>query len=135
VSSDESRRKIVARAGGKLVWVTGGPSAWTTEPYGKGPIGSPSADTSQRSPASVEEALAAMETRPSDSAWDYAEPTLRQVALNIEIEHAGDGYLLIYAATDGSLYPGDTWHATLDDAEQSALVHFGVQAHEWQRHP
>jgi hypothetical protein len=133
VSSDESRRNIVARVHGKTVWVTGGPSAWTTEPYGKRPIGSPSPDTMRRTPDSVEEALAATEARASDSDWNYAAPTPREVALNIEIENAGNGYLLICAAADGSLHPGDTWHATLDDAEDSALVDFGVQAHEWQR--
>jgi hypothetical protein len=83
----------------------------------------------------LEEALAAMEARAADAWWDDAEPdaTPRDVPFDIEIEEANGGYLLIYQPVDGSLYGGDTWHATQEQAEEFALDQFGVQAHEWQR--
>jgi hypothetical protein len=83
----------------------------------------------------LEEALAAMAARCSDEAWDYAEPTPRDVPLDIEIEAVDGGYSLIYGAVDDSLLSNDTWHETQDDAEESAVVNFGVQAHEWHRRP
>jgi hypothetical protein len=144
MSPDESQRNTVARVRAKMVTITGGSTRWSTNPEsGTGfvnsvhaqPLESPSSDAARSAPRSLEEALAAMEARPADAWWDYAEPTPREVPFDIEIEEEADGsYLLIYQPADGSLYGGDTWHATQDEAEEFALEQFGVQAHEWQRH-
>ena len=57
-------------------------------------------------------------------------PTL-EVALNITIEFDGSGYLLCYASDDGA-FANDTWHQTLEDAEQAAVENFGVHSDQWQ---
>ena len=56
----------------------------------------------------------------------------RDVALNITIEFDGSGYLLCYASEDGVL-ANDTWHQSLEDAEQAAVEYFGVRNDQWQR--
>jgi hypothetical protein len=67
---------------------------------------------------------------PEDATTPLPTPT-RNVAFNITIEFDGSGYLLCYASEDGTL-ANDTWHQTLDDAEQAALEDFGVRADQWQ---
>ena len=144
MSPDESRPNVVARVRGKMVAVTGISTRWRTNPEsGSGfwsstfapPLEAPSSDATRNAPGSLQEALAAMEARSADAWWDYPEPdeTPRDVPFDIEIEETDGGYLLIYQPADGSLYGGDTWHETQEDAEEFALDQFGVQAHEWQR--
>lgn len=145
MSSDESRRKIVARVRGKMVSVTGSGTYWRTNPEGRTGLGNvlhgqqiepPSPDTRPSAPRSLQEALAAMDARPADAWPDDAEPdaTPREVPFDIDIEDQGDGsYLLIYQPTDGSLFGNDTWHTSQEEAEEFALEQFGVQSHEWQR--
>ena len=143
MSSGESQRKIVARVRRKMVWVTGGPVSWGTNPDSATGFGSSvntqqtestSSDATRNAPRSLEEALADMEARPSDGWWDYAEPTPREVPFDIEIEIQDDGgcLLIAYSSVDGSFW-GDTWYASQDDAEESALEKYGVQADEWQK--
>ena len=55
----------------------------------------------------------------------------RDVALNITIEFDGSGYLLCYASDDGA-FANDTWHQTLEDAEQAAVENFGVRFDQWE---
>ena len=54
----------------------------------------------------------------------------RDVAFNLEIQSDGSGYLLCYASEAGALY-GDTWHETLDEAEEQAAEWFGVSRDQW----
>ena len=56
---------------------------------------------------------------------------VREVSFNLEIQFDGSGYLLCYVSQEGDLY-GDTWHETLDDAEEAAAEDFGVQLDQWQ---
>jgi hypothetical protein len=56
---------------------------------------------------------------------------VRDVSFNLEIQFDGYGYLLCYVSQEGDLY-GDTWHETLDDAEEAAAEDFGVQPDQWQ---
>jgi hypothetical protein len=55
----------------------------------------------------------------------------RDVAFNITIEFEGSSYFLCYASEDGAL-ANDTWHQTLEDAEQAAVENFGVRNDQWQ---
>jgi len=55
---------------------------------------------------------------------------VRLLTMDIEIIDEGSGYLLCYAAREERVY-GDTWHATLADAEQAAAEEFGVEASQW----
>ena len=55
---------------------------------------------------------------------------VRDVLLDIEIQDDGSGYLLCYASRDGSAY-GDTWHESVEAAEQAAAEYFGVQPSQW----
>lgn len=145
MSSDESRRKIVAWVRGKTVSVTGDGTYWRTNPEGRtgfgnalvGQTGEPRlSDTQPRAPRSLEEALAAMEARAADAWPDDLQPdvTPRDVPFDIDIEDEGNGsFLLIYEAADGSLFGNDTWHASQEEAEDFAMKQFGVQPNEWQR--
>lgn len=56
---------------------------------------------------------------------------VRDVAFDIEIKFDGFGYLLCYVSAAGDLY-GDTWHQTLEDAEQAAAEKLCVCADQWQ---
>jgi len=67
---------------------------------------------------------------PHGATTPQATPT-RDVAFNITIEFDGSGYLLCYASEDGAL-ANDTWHQTLEDAEQAAVKNFGVRSDQWQ---
>ena len=58
--------------------------------------------------------------------------------LDVSIEATDGGYLLIWDARpsltcDNARPPkaGDTWHATLADAEQAALKAFGIEHQHW----
>ena len=55
----------------------------------------------------------------------------RVVVLNVTIEFDGSGYLLCYESVDGSL-ANDSWHQTLEEAEQAAIESFGIRASQWQ---
>ena len=55
---------------------------------------------------------------------------LRHILLNFEIQFDGDGYLLCFESTDGTL-SGDTWHQTLAAAEDAAKEWFGIAPSEW----
>jgi hypothetical protein len=57
--------------------------------------------------------------------------SVRDVVIDLEIEFDGFGYLLCYASRDGSV-SGDTWHPSLNDAEQTASEHFGIQSGQWE---
>ena len=57
--------------------------------------------------------------------------TARDVAFNITIEFDGSSYFLCYASEDGTL-ANDSWHQTLEDAEQAASENFGGRADQWQ---
>lgn len=56
---------------------------------------------------------------------------IRDVSLNLEIQFDGSGYLLCYASQEGDLY-GDTWHESLNEAEEVAAEEFGVRDDQWQ---
>lgn len=56
---------------------------------------------------------------------------VRDVLLDLEIQYDGYGYLLCYMSQDHSVY-GDSWHATLAEAEQAAAWHFGIGLERWQ---
>lgn len=58
--------------------------------------------------------------------------------LDISIEAEGSGYLLIWNARSSATCrdrrppkTGDTWHATLADAEQAAFEEFGIEPQHW----
>ncbi|TWT79570.1 hypothetical protein CA13_09740 [Planctomycetes bacterium CA13] len=55
---------------------------------------------------------------------------IRNITLNLEIQHDDSGFLLCYTSTDGSVH-GDTWHESLADAERMATRSFGISASEW----
>lgn len=55
---------------------------------------------------------------------------VREVAFDLEIQFDGSGYLLCYASRTGDLY-GDTWHETLEDAQEAAAEMFGAQPSQW----
>ena len=55
----------------------------------------------------------------------------RDVAFNITIEFDGSSYYLSFASEDGAL-ANDTWHQSLEDAEQAAAEKFGVHPDQWQ---
>lgn len=54
----------------------------------------------------------------------------RQVNTTLTIESEGDGYLLIVESEDGSL-SGDTWHATIADAQRQAEASYKVPISAW----
>jgi hypothetical protein len=57
---------------------------------------------------------------------------VRDVVFNLEIQSTeGSGYLLCYVSQAGDLY-GDTWHQTVEDAEEAAVEDFGVRADQWE---
>ena len=56
---------------------------------------------------------------------------IRDVIFNLEIQFDGYGYLLYYASQEGDLH-GDTWHETIEDAEQAAVEYFNVGADQWE---
>ena len=43
---------------------------------------------------------------------------------------AGDGYYLFYCDADG-IEQTDTWHESLEGAQDQALFEFGVEPEEW----
>ena len=56
---------------------------------------------------------------------------VREVSLDIRIEQDPGGFLLITSSTDKSIF-GDTWHETLESAEQAALQEFGISSADWE---
>ena len=56
----------------------------------------------------------------------------RIVNIKFEIAHDGQGYLLIFQSSDGTL-ANDDWHASQPEAERRANAMFGVEQHEWER--
>jgi hypothetical protein len=56
---------------------------------------------------------------------------VHEVALDLEIQFDGSGYLLCYSTADGSVR-GDTWHQLLEDAVTEAEKAFGIPACVWQ---
>ena len=67
---------------------------------------------------------------PAGATTPLATPA-RDVAFNITIEFDGSGYLLCYTSDDGAL-ANDSWHQTLDEAEQAAAEYLGVSGDQWQ---
>ena len=75
---------------------------------------------------------------PPEAAPPPPRPTHREV-LDITIEEENGGYLLIYAARPSPTcpepvrapYAGDTWHDTLEEAEEAAYEYFGVRREDW----
>lgn len=58
--------------------------------------------------------------------------------LDVTISHEAGGYLLIWSArpspTSSELRPpkaGDTWHESIDDAEEAAFRYFGITHQNW----
>ncbi len=56
---------------------------------------------------------------------------VRDLTVDIEIEHDGHGYLLCCAIREGD-YCWDTWHQSLTDAELAALEQLGIQPGQWE---
>jgi hypothetical protein len=54
----------------------------------------------------------------------------RDVVLNFVIEFEGSGYLLIVDSADGSIR-GDTWHASVSDAQAQAELWYGIVPAMW----
>ena len=68
---------------------------------------------------------------PDNASEPLPEP-VRDLAFNIEIQSDGSsGYILCYESQEGDLY-GDTWHQTLEEAEEAAAEWFGVRPEQWQ---
>lgn len=67
---------------------------------------------------------------PPGAAEPLATP-LRQAVVDVRIEYDGGSYLLICDSrnTDDSW---DTWHATLEEAEEHAERQLGVRRSDWQ---
>jgi hypothetical protein len=57
---------------------------------------------------------------------------VQEIEFTFELQFDGSGYLLSYSSLDDSTF-GDTWCASLAEAEQVALNDFGIGLHEWQR--
>jgi hypothetical protein len=55
---------------------------------------------------------------------------LRHLILNLEIQDADGGYLLIGESRDGGMF-FDNWFNTLEAAQTAAEEWFGVQASQW----
>lgn len=68
---------------------------------------------------------------PAGAAMPLPTPA-REVRLNVHIEHGAGGFLLVYFSEDGTLC-GDTWHATIGEAEAAALDQFGLAPSDWER--
>lgn len=72
----------------------------------------------------------------SHSGWlpaNAAQPPptpVRNLLLDVSIEFDGHGYLVIYYSQCGSEW-GDTWHESLAEAEEQALVNFGITHELW----
>lgn len=60
--------------------------------------------------------------------------TSRRVLMNVRIDEDAGGYLLVYAADDGTVY-GDTWHTTLEEAEHVAEELFELRESDWDPSP
>ena len=67
---------------------------------------------------------------PDGAASPLPEP-VREIDLDIHIKSESGGFLLVYAATDGSIH-GDTWHESQEDAESVALEELGLAASDWE---
>ena len=77
---------------------------------------------------------------PPEAAPPLPRPTHRELLdITIEQEDGGGGYLLIYEARPSQTCAepvrapcaGDTWHETLEDAEDAAQEYFGVRPEDW----
>lgn len=67
---------------------------------------------------------------PSEATTPSPTPT-RELELTLRItDDGGDGFLLIYESSDGSLH-NDNWHQTLDRAIADAEESFGITKDEW----
>jgi hypothetical protein len=67
---------------------------------------------------------------PESASRPLATP-VRDLLFDLEIQFDGFGYLLCYASQNGELN-GDTWHKTLQEAEDVALEEFRVRYEQWQ---
>lgn len=52
------------------------------------------------------------------------------VLLNVRILEDVDGFILEYESHDSS-FENDTWHPTIEHAEESAKSTFGIESWEW----
>jgi hypothetical protein len=55
---------------------------------------------------------------------------IRELLMDLEILYDGSGYLLCYSSRNGSVH-GDTWHASVLEAEQAAIEYFGIEPRQW----
>ena len=56
---------------------------------------------------------------------------VRDLTVDVEIDHDGHGYFLCCAAREGD-YCWDTWHESLADAESCALKELGIRPGQWE---
>jgi len=69
--------------------------------------------------------------------WEPADPRAtpqqpaRRVLMDVKIEEDAGSYLLVYAAEDRSVY-GDSWHASLEEAEAVAEQWLGLRRDDWE---
>ena len=77
---------------------------------------------------------------PPEASPPHPRPMHRELLdITIEQEDGGAGYLLEHAARPSPTCPaplrppyvGDTWHETLEDAEEAAREYFGVREEDW----
>jgi hypothetical protein len=75
-------------------------------------------------------------TGDQEAGWSVAEVTeasnqsFRIVEASFEIQGDGSGYVLCCRSSDGLLY-SDTWHPSLQEAQQVALEEFGIPVSDW----
>ena len=55
---------------------------------------------------------------------------IEDVVLDVHIEDIGAGFLLIWESRDGSKF-ADTWHQSLEHAEEYAKVELGIERDQW----
>jgi hypothetical protein len=68
---------------------------------------------------------------PSEAAVPSPTPSKR-ITLDLEIQSAESGYLLVYRSQDGSVQ-GDTWHQSIEEAQAQAHFQFGITPPTWHR--
>ena len=59
---------------------------------------------------------------------------VEKTTIDIEISKEGGGYLIVWQSQSGSR-SGDTWHESLEDAENQAKQDFGIEDWEWESKP
>jgi hypothetical protein len=67
---------------------------------------------------------------PSGAARPAPEP-LRELVCTVEIVFDGQGWLLV-CHSDDSEYSSDTWHESLERAEQQTQFEFGIKPSQWE---